>query len=55
MIGLQEMLLQETPDGELLFFPAWPREWNCRFRLHTLDGRTVEAGIEDGEIIRYSE
>ena len=55
MIGLQEMLLQETPDGELLFFPDWPREWNCRFRLHTLDGRTVEAGIENGEIIFYSE
>lgn len=53
MIGLQEMLLQETPDGELLLFPAWPHEWNCRFRLHTLDGRTVEAGIENGEIIRY--
>ena len=49
MIGLQEMLLQETPDGELLLFPAWPREWNCRFRLHTLDGRTVEASMENGE------
>ncbi|MBO7140774.1 MAG: hypothetical protein J6W19_09425 [Prevotella sp.] len=55
MIGLQEMLLQETPDGELLLFPAWPREWNCHFRLHTLNGRTVEAGIENGEIICYSE
>ena len=55
MIGLQEMLLQETPDGELLLFPAWPREWNCHFRLHTLDGRSVEASIENGEITRYSE
>ena len=51
MIGLQEMLLQEAPDGELLLFPAWPREWNCRFRLHTLDGRTVEAKIENGEVL----
>jgi len=51
MVGLQEMLLQETPDGDLLLFPAWPREWNCRFRLHTLDGRTVEASIEGGKIV----
>ena len=50
MIGLQEMLLQETPDGELLLFPAWPREWDCRFRLHTLDGRTIEATIKNGVI-----
>ena len=50
MIGLQEMLLQEAPDGKLLLFPSWPREWNCRFRLHTLDGRTVEASIKDGVI-----
>ena len=50
MIGLQEMLLQEAPDGELILFPAWPREWDCRFRLHTLDGRTVEASISKGVI-----
>ena len=50
MIGLQEMLLQETPDGELLLFPAWPREWNVRFRLHATGGRTVEAAIVDGII-----
>ena len=50
MIGLQEMLLQETPDGELLLFPAWPKEWNVSFRLHATDGRTVEASIKDGNI-----
>ena len=54
MIGLQEMLLQEASDGELLLFPAWPREWNCRFRLHTLDDRTVEASIENGNIVPVS-
>ena len=45
MIGLQEMLLQETPDGELLLFPAWPKEWNAKFRLHATGGRIVEAEI----------
>ena len=43
MIGLQEMLLQETADGKPILFPAWPQEWNCRFRLYTLSGQLVEA------------
>ena len=50
MIGLQEMLLQEQPDGELLFFPAWPRDINVRFRLKATGGRTVEAEIRNGKI-----
>ena len=50
MVGLQEMLLQETPDGQPILFPAWPRQWNCRFRLHTLSGRTIEAAITNGVI-----
>lgn len=50
MIGIQEMLLQETPKGELLLFPAWPKEWNAKFRLHTTGGRIVEAEINNGKI-----
>jgi hypothetical protein len=50
MIGLQEMLLQETPDGELLLFPAWPREWDASFRLHASGDRIVEASIKDGVV-----
>ena len=50
MIGLQEMLLQETPDGQLLLFQAWPREWNVKFRLHATGGRIVYAEIKDGKI-----
>ena len=48
MIGLQEMLLQEKPDGELMIFPCWPREWDADFRLHATGGRTVDASIKDG-------
>ena len=50
MIGIQEMLLQETPKGELLLFPAWPKEWNVKFRLHATGGRIVEAEINNGKI-----
>lgn len=50
MIGLQEMLLQETEDGRLLLFPSWPKDWNARFRLHASGGRVVDAEIKDGII-----
>jgi hypothetical protein len=49
MTGLQEMLLQEAPDGTLLPFPAWPKEWNVRFRLHATDHRVVEGEMKDGK------
>lgn len=50
MIGMQEMLLQETPDGALMLFPAWPRHINARFRLKATGNRTIEAEIKDGKI-----
>ena len=50
MIGLQEMLLQEAPDGQLILFPAWPREWDVRFRLHATKGRIVEGILSNGNI-----
>lgn len=53
MIGLQEMLLQEKPDGGLLLFPAWPKNINAKFRLKATGGRTVEAEIKNGTIIEH--
>lgn len=38
MIGLQEMLLQESPSGETLICPAWPKEWHVEFKLHSSKG-----------------
>ena len=50
MIGLQEMLLQEDLDHNPILFPAWPREWNCRFRLYISGQRCVDGEIKDGKI-----
>ena len=50
MIGLQEMLLQEDLDHNPILFPAWPREWNCRFRLYISGQRRVDGEIRDGRI-----
>ena len=43
MIGLQEMLLQETPTGEPILFPSWPEQWSVTFRLHATNGRVIES------------
>ena len=50
MIGLQEMLLQEKSDGEIILFPAWPKDINVKFRLKATKGRTIEAELRDGKI-----
>lgn len=50
MIGLQEMLLQETDDA-IYLFPAWPDDWDVSFRLHLSGGTVVEATLSDGELV----
>ena len=50
MIGLQEMLLQEDEDNNPVLFPAWPREWNCRFCLYISGRRRIEAELKNGRI-----
>ena len=51
MIGLQEMLLQ-TEGDKIHILPAWPREWNVRFRLHAPGNTTVDVDYEDGRLRR---
>ena len=50
MIGMQEMLLQEV-NGKLYLFPAWPKEWNVRFKLCASRGTTVEAEMNAGKVV----
>ena len=49
MIAMQEMLMQEA-DGKIYLFPAWPREWDVRFRLHASQNTTVEAELKGGRV-----
>ncbi|GGF23779.1 hypothetical protein GCM10011339_09850 [Echinicola rosea] len=49
MIGMQEMLLQ-TDDKNIYLFPAWPKDWDVRFKLHAPHQTTVEAVLEGGQL-----
>ncbi len=51
MIALQEMLMQEVGDT-IYLFPAWPRHWDVRFRLHASGGTIVEAELRNGKVVR---
>lgn len=47
MIGLQEMLLQ-TNGKKIYLFPAWPKNWDVHFKLHTTYTTTVEGNLKNG-------
>ena len=50
MIAMQEMLMQEV-GRQIYLFPAWPRQWDVRFRLHASDNTTVEAELRKGKVV----
>ena len=50
MIGMQEMLMQEA-GNKIYLFPAWPREWDVRFKLHASDNTIVEVELQGGKVV----
>lgn len=51
LLTLQHMLLRA--EGQKIFlFPAWPKEWNVRFRLHATRKTVVECEYRRGKIAR---
>lgn len=50
MTALQEMIMQ-TDGRRILLGAAWPREWNCDFKLHAPFQTTVEGRVADGKVI----
>jgi len=49
MIGLQEMLMQ-TDDKKIYLLPAWPKEWDVKFKLHAPYNTIVEGEVKDGKV-----
>lgn len=57
---LQFMLLQADPPspgnggadgGKIRLLPAWPKQWNCEFKLHAPGQTTVEGKVENGRVV----
>ncbi|NOX55154.1 MAG: LamG domain-containing protein, partial [Planctomycetes bacterium] len=49
MTTLQSMLLQ-TDGRKVFLLPAWPKDWNVRFKLHAPGRATIECEYRDGTI-----
>ena len=43
------MLLQYEGD-KIFLLPAWPKEWNCSFKLCAPRRTVVEGRVENGEL-----
>lgn len=52
MTALQRMLIQ-ADDGKIYLMPAWPKSWDARFKLHTLDQTIVEGHVAQGELVWF--
>ncbi len=50
-MALQLMLVQ-SDDQETVLLPAWPKQWNVDFKLHTPNRSVVEASVRDGQIVK---
>jgi hypothetical protein len=52
MLTLQYMVLQA--DGEKIhLLPAWPKDWNVRFRLHSPRNTVVEGVYRNGQLTQF--
>ena len=48
-VGIQEMLMQVT-DDKIVLLPAWPKDWNAKFKFHAPKNTTIEGEVINGEI-----
>lgn len=47
---IQTMLLQ-TEGNAIYLLPAWPKEWNVKFKLHASGNRQIEAEWKNGKMV----
>ena len=45
-----QLMLMQTEGKRILLLPAWPREWNCTFKLHAPLKTTISGTVADGKI-----
>ena len=52
MITLQQMLMQtESYSEKIHLCPAWPKEWDCSFKLHAPGKTIVQGKVKSGKVV----
>ena len=52
MKTVQAMLMQPDPYSRKIYIaPAWPKEWNCEFKLYAPYRTKIEGRVENGEVV----
>jgi len=52
MIALQHMLIQTEPFSDKIHLcPAWPKGWECSFKLHVSGNTTVQGRVINGKVV----
>lgn len=60
MKAFQAMLMQAEPatgseyDNRIYLLPAWPKNWNVKFKLHAPQQTIVEGEYRDGEMVQLN-
>ena len=49
--ALQRMLIQYEND-KVHLFPAWPKEWDVRFKVNAPGNTTIEGVYENGKVVK---
>ena len=52
MTALQHMLIQTEPYSDKIHLcPAWPKEWDCSFKLHAPGKTIVQGKVKNGKVV----
>lgn len=52
-VALQKMLIQEDGD-KIVLLPAWPKNWDCKFKLRAAKNTVLSGEIKGGKLLNLS-
>lgn len=53
MVGLQDMLMQ-AKGKHIYLLPAWPKDWDCDFKLHAPYNTIVQGKVKNGKLVDWN-
>ena len=48
-LSIRELKMDEGQKIHL--FPAWPKEWDCSFKLHAPGKTVIQAKVKNGNVV----